>query len=52
MSTKACSSATGAAFYVQDQIELLPQLQLIAGLRYENFDVDFRNNRTGAVATQ
>ena len=40
-------TATGAAFYVQDQIELLPRLQLIAGLRYENFDVDFRNNRTG-----
>lgn len=40
-------TATGAAIYVQDQVELLPQLQLIAGLRYENFDVDFRNNRTG-----
>lgn len=39
--------ATGAAFYVQDQVELLPQLQLIAGLRFENFDVDFRNNRNG-----
>ena len=40
-------AATGAAFYVQDQVELLPQLLLVAGLRYENFDVDFRNNRTG-----
>ena len=40
--------ATTAAAYVQDQIQLLPQLQLIAGLRYENFDVDFRNNRNGA----
>jgi catecholate siderophore receptor len=39
--------ATGAALYVQDQVELLPQLHLIAGLRYENFDVDFRNNRNG-----
>jgi catecholate siderophore receptor len=39
--------ATGGAFYVQDQAELLPGLLLIAGLRYENFDVDFRNNRTG-----
>jgi catecholate siderophore receptor len=40
-------TATGAALYVQDQVELLPQLHLIAGLRYENFDVDFRNNRNG-----
>ncbi len=40
--------ATSAAVYVQDQIQLLPQVQLIAGLRYENFDVDFTNNRTGA----
>ncbi|MBI0536777.1 TonB-dependent siderophore receptor [Roseomonas sp. KE2513] len=40
--------ATSAAVYVQDQIQLLPQVQLIAGLRYENFDVDFTNNRNGA----
>lgn len=39
--------STGAAFYVQDQAQLLPSLQLIAGLRYEIFDTDFRNNRTG-----
>ena len=41
--------ATTAAAYVQDQVQLLPQVQLIAGLRYENFDVDFTNNRNGAA---
>jgi catecholate siderophore receptor len=38
--------ATVAALYVQDQIELSPQFQVIAGLRYDQFKVDFRNNRT------
>jgi catecholate siderophore receptor len=36
-----------AAFYVQDQIELSPQFQIIGGLRYDQFKVDFTNNRTG-----
>jgi catecholate siderophore receptor len=36
------------AIYAQDQVTLLPQLQAIAGLRYERFTVDFLNNRTGA----
>jgi len=39
--------AEGLALYVQDQIELLPQLQLIAGLRADFLEMDFRNNRTG-----
>jgi len=43
--------ATTRAFYVQDQLTLSPQWQLIAGLRYDNFEVDFRNNRNGAVVT-
>lgn len=30
------------SLYVQDQIELLPQLQLIAGVRYDMFQVDFQ----------
>lgn len=38
-----------AAIYFQDQIELTKQLQLIAGLRYDKFEVDFRNNRNGAT---
>ncbi len=29
------------SFYVQDQIEILPQLQAIAGVRYDIFEVDF-----------
>lgn len=37
-----------AALYVQDQIELSSQWQAIVGVRYDNFDVEFRNNRTGA----
>lgn len=43
--------ATTAAFYAQDQIELSRQFQIVAGLRYENFDVDFRNNRNGQKFT-
>ena len=35
-----------AALYVQDEIVLSPQFQVLAGLRYDNFQVDFRNNRT------
>ncbi len=41
------SRATVAAFYVQDQIEFTPQLEAVLGLRYDHFDVDSRNNRTG-----
>jgi catecholate siderophore receptor len=40
-------TATTAAVYLQDQVQLLPGLQLIAGLRFDNFDVEVRNNRTG-----
>lgn len=39
--------ATIAAGYFQDQIELTKHWQLVAGLRYDNFEVDFRNNRNG-----
>lgn len=38
-----------AAAYAQDQIQLTGRLQAIVGLRYDRFDVNFRNNRTGAV---
>lgn len=41
-------TAKVAAVYVQDQLELGPQFQIIAGLRYDSFKVDFTNNRTGA----
>lgn len=37
------------ALYIQDQIELLPQLQAIAGVRYDLFEVDFvQKNGAGA----
>ena len=36
-----------AAGYVQDQIELTKHWQAIMGLRYDRFEVDFRNNRNG-----
>jgi catecholate siderophore receptor len=40
--------ATVAAFYVQDQVAITEHVQAVAGVRYDNFNVDFRNNRTGA----
>jgi catecholate siderophore receptor len=39
--------AKTVAVYVQDQAQLLPRLQAVAGLRLERFAVDFLNNRTG-----
>ncbi len=45
------SVAKIAAVYVQDQIEFSPQWQAILGVRYDRFDVDFRNNRTGETIT-
>ena len=43
--------AKTAALYVQDQIEFSPQWQAIIGLRYDDFRVDLRNNRTGQLFT-
>ena len=37
-----------AAVYAQDQIKLSRHLQAIAGVRYDYFDLQFHNNRTGA----
>lgn len=36
-----------AATYAQDQIELSRYVQLIAGLRFDYFDLQYHNNRTG-----
>ncbi|MEO6823197.1 MAG: TonB-dependent receptor, partial [Nitrosospira sp.] len=36
-----------AGIYIQDQITILPQLKAVLGLRYDNFDLNFTNNRTG-----
>jgi len=38
-----------AALYLQDQIDLSPQWQAIVGLRYDDFEVELRNNRTGTT---
>lgn len=35
-----------AATYVQDQMELSRYVQVIAGLRFDYFDLQYRNNRT------
>ena len=40
-----------AAVYLQDQVEFSPQWQAILGLRYDDFQVDLRNNRTGATVS-
>ncbi len=37
------------ALYAQDQITLLPQVLAVAGVRFENFSVDFRNHRTAST---
>jgi catecholate siderophore receptor len=36
-----------AAVYAQDQIELSRYVQVVAGLRFDYFDLRFHNNRTG-----
>jgi catecholate siderophore receptor len=36
-----------AATYVQDQVEISQQLQVVAGLRFDYFDLSFHNNRNG-----
>ncbi|MEO6193165.1 MAG: TonB-dependent siderophore receptor [Thermoanaerobaculia bacterium] len=36
-----------SALYAQDQIELSAHLQLVAGLRFDRFDLEYRNNRNG-----
>jgi catecholate siderophore receptor len=36
-----------AAVYAQDQLEIGSHVQLIAGVRYDRFDLDFTNHRTG-----
>lgn len=39
---------TTASVYLQDQIELAPFLQLIAGVRFDRFNIDVANSLTGA----
>jgi catecholate siderophore receptor len=42
-------TATIAAVYAQDQIALSDHVQAVVGLRFDSFNVDFRNNRSGAA---
>ncbi len=39
--------ATVAALYIQDQVFLSEHFQAVLGLRYDSFNMDFTNNRTG-----
>jgi len=41
--------ATQYAAFVQDQIELSPHWQAIVGVRYDRFESELTNNRTGAA---
>ncbi len=43
----ATSTTTTVSGYIQDQIELTEQWQLIGGVRVERFDIDFDNHRNG-----
>lgn len=36
-----------AATYVQDQLELTKHIQILTGLRFDYFDLQFHNNRSG-----
>jgi catecholate siderophore receptor len=40
--------ATVAAVYAQDQVSFGQHVQAVVGLRFESFNVDFRNNRTAS----
>ncbi len=35
------------AVYAQDQVTILPQLKAVLGIRYDNFDITYRNRRSG-----
>lgn len=43
--------ATVAAVYVQDQVALSRYVEVVAGIRYDRFDVDLLNNRTATEFT-
>jgi catecholate siderophore receptor len=40
-------STSVAAAYAQDQLELSRHLQVVGGLRFDRFDLQYRNNRSG-----
>ncbi len=45
------SEATITSFYIQDQIILSPEWELVLGLRHDKFDVDFTNLPTATSNT-
>ena len=44
----AHTTALVASGYLQDQVTVIPQLLLLAGVRFDNFDLRYHNNRTSA----
>jgi catecholate siderophore receptor len=43
--------ATVTAVYAQDQVKLTEWLQAVAGVRFDAFDLDFTDNRSGSTLT-
>ncbi|HEV7387291.1 MAG TPA: TonB-dependent siderophore receptor [Gemmatimonadaceae bacterium] len=43
---------TTRSIYAQDQVELNDHVQLIAGLRYENFGIRYHDNRSNSTLTR
>lgn len=41
-------TATTFGVFLQDQVNLTTRVQAVAGIRYDRFEMDFLNNRTGA----
>ena len=41
-----------AAAYAQDQVELSRHVQVLAGLRFDHFDLQYHNNRNGDTLTR
>src|SRR4029077_6810402 len=41
-----------AAVYGQDQVELSRFVQVLAGVRFDSFDLQYRNNRNGDVLSR
>jgi catecholate siderophore receptor len=40
------------ATYIQDQIDITKQLQVVGGVRFDRFDLDYSDNRTGLKLNQ
>jgi catecholate siderophore receptor len=41
-----------SAFFAQDQVELSPSFQILAGVRFDRFDLSYHNNRNGDDLTR